>query len=108
MHNMIITDERYVTASIEDHMEAQTLEIEMMLDENTRFQQFLDRHKGIRDKDAHIALRNAKSVLNPSDLSRRRRLKVEKISRDELYEHWSKITDQSFDSHLQIFFYIVN
>lgn len=37
-------------------------------------------------------------------LSRRRRLKVEKITKDELYEYWSQITDQSFDSRLQIFF----
>lgn len=37
-------------------------------------------------------------------LSRRRRLKVDKISREELYEYWSQITDQSFDSRLQIFF----
>ncbi|XVE64767.1 hypothetical protein DITRI_Ditri07aG0128300 [Diplodiscus trichospermus] len=41
-------------------------------------------------------------------LSRRRRLKVEKISKDELYEYWSQITDQSFDSRLQIFFDMVN
>ncbi|KAI8000922.1 hypothetical protein LOK49_LG09G01219 [Camellia lanceoleosa] len=31
-------------------------------------------------------------------------LNVDKISRDELYEYWSQITDQSFDSQLQIFF----
>ncbi|CAL5325502.1 unnamed protein product [Camellia sinensis] len=37
-------------------------------------------------------------------LSRRRRLNVDKISRDELYEYWSQITDQSFDSRLQIIF----
>lgn len=37
-------------------------------------------------------------------LSRRRRLKVDKISKEELYEYWSQITDQSFDSRLQIFF----
>jgi respiratory burst oxidase len=37
-------------------------------------------------------------------LGRRRRLKVDKISRDELHEFWSQITDQSFDSRLQIFF----
>lgn len=37
-------------------------------------------------------------------LSRRRRLKMEKISRDELYEFWSQIADESFDSRLQIFF----
>ncbi|KAL6986325.1 hypothetical protein U1Q18_019692 [Sarracenia purpurea var. burkii] len=41
-------------------------------------------------------------------LSRRRRLKVDKISRDELYEYWSQITDQSFDSRLQIFFDMVD
>ncbi|XP_061352873.1 respiratory burst oxidase homolog protein A-like isoform X1 [Gastrolobium bilobum] len=41
-------------------------------------------------------------------LSRRQRLKVEKISRDELYEFWSQITDQSFDSRLQIFFDMVD
>lgn len=37
-------------------------------------------------------------------LSRRRRMKVDKISLDDLYEYWSQITDQSFDSRLQIFF----
>lgn len=36
--------------------------------------------------------------------SRRRRLKVDKISKGELHEYWSQITDQSFDSRLQIFF----
>ncbi|XP_050228786.1 respiratory burst oxidase homolog protein A-like [Mercurialis annua] len=37
-------------------------------------------------------------------LSRRRTLKVEKISREQLHEFWSQFTDQSFDSRLQIFF----
>nr|AWK57836.1 NADPH oxidase [Aquilaria sinensis] len=41
-------------------------------------------------------------------LSRRRRMEVEKINRDELYEYWSQITDQSFDSRLQIFFDMVD
>ncbi|XP_074303862.1 respiratory burst oxidase homolog protein F-like [Silene latifolia] len=41
-------------------------------------------------------------------LSRRRRLKVEKIGKDELYEYWSQITDQSFDSRLQLFFDMVD
>ncbi|KZV44991.1 hypothetical protein F511_32737 [Dorcoceras hygrometricum] len=41
-------------------------------------------------------------------LSRRRRLKFDKISREELYEFWSQITDQSFDSRLQIFFDMVD
>ncbi|KAK2659140.1 hypothetical protein Ddye_005673 [Dipteronia dyeriana] len=45
MQNMIIVDERDVHASIEDHMEAPTLEVEKVLDENTRFQQFLARHR---------------------------------------------------------------
>ena len=29
---------------------------------------------------------------------------MDKITRDELYEFWSQIADQSFDSRLQIFF----
>ncbi|XP_031391961.1 respiratory burst oxidase homolog protein A isoform X1 [Punica granatum] len=41
-------------------------------------------------------------------LGRRRRLKVDKISKDELYEFWSQINDQSFDSRLQIFFDMVD
>ncbi|XP_042460951.1 respiratory burst oxidase homolog protein A-like isoform X3 [Zingiber officinale] len=41
-------------------------------------------------------------------LSRRRRLNVERISRDELHEFWCQITDQSFDSRLQIFFDMVD
>ncbi|CAN0841187.1 Respiratory burst oxidase homolog protein A [Linum grandiflorum] len=41
-------------------------------------------------------------------LSRRRRLKVEKLSKEELYEFWSQITDDSFDSRLQIFFDMVD
>lgn len=30
--------------------------------------------------------------------------KVEAISEDELYEYWVQISDQSFDSRMQIFF----
>ncbi|KAI6707178.1 hypothetical protein NL676_010140 [Syzygium grande] len=41
-------------------------------------------------------------------LGRRRRMTVDKISKDELYEFWSQITDQSFDSRLQIFFDMVD
>uniref|UniRef100_A0A2P2NG32 Uncharacterized protein MANES_S089900 n=1 Tax=Rhizophora mucronata TaxID=61149 RepID=A0A2P2NG32_RHIMU len=41
-------------------------------------------------------------------LSRRRRLRVNKISKEELCEFWSSITDQSFDSRLQIFFDMVD
>nr|AKS03956.1 respiratory burst oxidase-like protein 3 [Rubia cordifolia] len=42
------------------------------------------------------------------ELSRRRRQNVEKIGREELYEYWSQITDESFDSRLQIFFDMVD
>ncbi|KAK3206669.1 hypothetical protein Dsin_020715 [Dipteronia sinensis] len=58
MHNMIIEDERDFDAATEDYMEALTPEIEMAVDENTRFQEFLTQHRKIRDKEAHIAIRN--------------------------------------------------
>ncbi|KAF6162143.1 hypothetical protein GIB67_008272 [Kingdonia uniflora] len=41
-------------------------------------------------------------------LSRRRRMKANKISKEELFEFWSQISDQSFDSRLQIFFDMVD
>ncbi|XP_061337874.1 respiratory burst oxidase homolog protein A isoform X16 [Gastrolobium bilobum] len=41
-------------------------------------------------------------------LTRKRRLTVDKINRDELFEYWTQITDQSFDSRLQIFFDMVD
>ncbi|KAK3229013.1 hypothetical protein Dsin_000894 [Dipteronia sinensis] len=53
---MIIENESDVDAAIGDHMEAPTPEVEMVVDENTRFQEFLARHRKIRDKEAHIAL----------------------------------------------------
>ena len=59
LHNMIIEDERDLNAPIFDDVEAPTADVEMMVDDNTRFQQFLARHRRIKDKDAHIALRNA-------------------------------------------------
>jgi respiratory burst oxidase len=37
-------------------------------------------------------------------LSRRRQMKVDTINKDELREIWQQITDNSFDSRLQIFF----
>ncbi|KAK3213085.1 hypothetical protein Dsin_017791 [Dipteronia sinensis] len=51
-------DERDVDATIQDHIEAPTPEVEMVVDENIRFQEFLARHREIMDKKAHIALRN--------------------------------------------------
>ncbi|KAJ0431271.1 putative NAD(P)H oxidase (H(2)O(2)-forming) [Helianthus annuus] len=50
----------------------------------------------------------AVEVFDAISRRRRRRLKVDKISRDELSEYWSQITDQSFDSRLQIFFDMVD
>ncbi|KAK9094855.1 hypothetical protein Scep_026324 [Stephania cephalantha] len=41
-------------------------------------------------------------------LGRRRGMKVDKISKEQLYEFWMQITDQSFDSRLQIFFDMVD
>ncbi|KAI9123130.1 hypothetical protein K1719_006019 [Acacia pycnantha] len=37
-------------------------------------------------------------------LARRKKQKVTKISKQELYDFWLQITDQSFDARLQIFF----
>ncbi|XP_062099775.1 uncharacterized protein LOC133805616 [Humulus lupulus] len=58
MHNMIIEDERDVNATIEERVDVQNPEVEMLGDDDTRFQEFLARHKKIRDKEAHIELRN--------------------------------------------------
>ncbi|KAJ0811181.1 putative NAD(P)H oxidase (H(2)O(2)-forming) [Helianthus annuus] len=59
-----------------------------------------------------IGMRDSKEfaveVFDAISRRRRRRLKVDKISRDELSEYWSQITDQSFDSRLQIFFDMVD
>ncbi|KAG2312290.1 hypothetical protein Bca52824_023847 [Brassica carinata] len=41
-------------------------------------------------------------------LCRRRRIMVDKITLQELYEFWYQIADESFDSRLQIFFNMVN
>ncbi|KAB2072469.1 hypothetical protein ES319_A07G018400v1 [Gossypium barbadense] len=37
-------------------------------------------------------------------LARRRRQRIEKITKEELLDFWSQISDQSFDARLQIFF----
>ncbi|KAK3206026.1 hypothetical protein Dsin_020072, partial [Dipteronia sinensis] len=58
MHNMIIEYKCDVDATIEDHIEVATPEVKMVVDENTRFQEFQSRHRKINDKEAHIALRN--------------------------------------------------
>ncbi|XP_024978420.1 uncharacterized protein LOC112515737 [Cynara cardunculus var. scolymus] len=57
MHNMIIEDERDINAPIEERREVQAVGVEMMNDGG--LEQFLARHKKIKDKDAHFELRNA-------------------------------------------------
>ena len=59
LYNMIIEDERDLNAPIFDDLEAPIADVKMMVNDNTRFEQFLARHRRIKDKDAHIALRNA-------------------------------------------------
>ncbi|XP_019150945.1 PREDICTED: uncharacterized protein LOC109147744 [Ipomoea nil] len=59
MHNMIIEDERDEQADIQGWKEAPTPEVDIARDENIIFQEFLARHKQIKDKEAHYALRNA-------------------------------------------------
>ncbi|XP_075507570.1 uncharacterized protein LOC142544402 [Primulina tabacum] len=48
-----------IVASPADMREAPTPDVEMVIDENIRFQEFLARYKKIKDKNAHYALRNA-------------------------------------------------
>ena len=59
MHNMIIEDERDLNAPIEEAFDVPTPTVGTVVDEYTRFQEFLSWHPKIRNKDAHIALRNA-------------------------------------------------
>ena len=59
MHNMIIEDERDINASIEERVEVPIPDVQMVADDNARFQEFLSRHRKIKDKEAHIELRNA-------------------------------------------------
>ncbi|XP_020266798.1 uncharacterized protein LOC109842316 [Asparagus officinalis] len=46
-------------APIQEVREAPTPEVDMVADETTKFTQFIARYGKIKDKDAHIALRNA-------------------------------------------------
>uniref|UniRef100_A0ACD5ZWL1 Uncharacterized protein n=1 Tax=Avena sativa TaxID=4498 RepID=A0ACD5ZWL1_AVESA len=41
-------------------------------------------------------------------LARRRRQNLERVTKDELYDFWLQISDQSFDARLQIFFDMVD
>ena len=60
MHNMIIEDERDLSAPIEERLEVPDPEVETIpIDESVQFQEFLSRHRKIKNKEAHIALRDA-------------------------------------------------
>ena len=59
MHNMIVEDERDVTAPIINHVQDPTSNVEMAVDENARFQEFLSRHRKFKNRNVHIHLRNA-------------------------------------------------
>ena len=59
MHNMIIEDERNLYAPISNAREVPTPTVELAQEENIRFEQFIARYKQIKDREAHISLRNA-------------------------------------------------
>ena len=59
MHNMIVEDERDLNAPIIEARETPPPTVEIIEDEDNRFQQFIARHRQIKDKEAHFALRNA-------------------------------------------------
>ncbi|XP_073154148.1 uncharacterized protein [Henckelia pumila] len=59
MHNMIIEDEKNEHVSVTNYREAPTPYVEMAHDEHVRFQEFLARHRQIKDKSVHYALRDA-------------------------------------------------
>ena len=59
LHNMIIEDERDLTAPIMDAVEAPDPQVERVTDESFQIEQFLARHRQIKNKDAHFELRNA-------------------------------------------------
>ncbi|XP_047337985.1 putative nuclease HARBI1 [Impatiens glandulifera] len=59
LHNMIVEDERDLTAPIQIETETLSPEVEMVIDENTRFQDFISRYGKVRNREAHIELRNA-------------------------------------------------
>ena len=59
LHNMIIENERNFNDPIEVAREVPPMEVEMTIDEDSRFQQFLARYKRIKDKEVHFNLLNA-------------------------------------------------
>ena len=59
MHNMIIEDERDISAPIKDARSAPEVTVEIAVNEHIRFQQFLARNLQIKNKEAHLSLWNA-------------------------------------------------
>ncbi|XP_057804527.1 uncharacterized protein LOC131019919 [Salvia miltiorrhiza] len=59
MHNMIIEDERDLSAPIQEMREVPTPDVETVPNEARQFQEFLARYRSIKDKSAHLALRDA-------------------------------------------------
>ncbi|XP_075508196.1 uncharacterized protein LOC142545112 [Primulina tabacum] len=59
MHNMIIKDERDENVSVTDYRESPIVYVKMARDEHVRFQDFIARHRQIKDESAHYALRDA-------------------------------------------------
>ncbi|PKU64143.1 hypothetical protein MA16_Dca027611 [Dendrobium catenatum] len=59
LHNIIIEDELNLIGPVQVAREVSPLEVEKVMNKNTQLQEFIARHKQIRNKDAHITLRNA-------------------------------------------------
>ncbi|XP_019177738.1 PREDICTED: uncharacterized protein LOC109172944 [Ipomoea nil] len=59
MHNMIIEDERDEQVDIQSGREAPAPEVDICRDERIVFEEFLARHRQIKNKEAHYALRDA-------------------------------------------------
>ncbi|XP_065879456.1 uncharacterized protein [Euphorbia lathyris] len=59
LHNMIIEDERDLEAPIDILIDESTSNVQMRPNYNTQFNEFLERHRQIKDQKAHFELRNA-------------------------------------------------
>ncbi|XP_042058643.1 uncharacterized protein LOC121803008 isoform X2 [Salvia splendens] len=59
LHNMIVEDERDLSSPIKVARHAPQPEVEMTTNEDVRFQEYLTRYAAIRNKNAHLELRNA-------------------------------------------------
>lgn len=59
MHNMIIEDECDINAPVKDARPAPQATIEMTINKNIRFQQFLTRNLHIKNQETHFILQYA-------------------------------------------------